>query len=100
VDRFAGKSPNNLLKWKLASMKARQCRSTERSGPLSRCSMSSTNCGAHGVGRIDLVENAGGHQVGGDMKRAARCWLTAHRELETLCLDRETAHYSEMLSLR
>ena len=26
--------------------------------------------------------------------------VTAHRELETLCLDRETAHYAQMLSLR
>jgi argininosuccinate synthase len=26
--------------------------------------------------------------------------VAAHRELETLCLDRETAHFSQMLSLR
>ena len=26
--------------------------------------------------------------------------VTAHRELESLCLDRETAHYQQILSLR
>jgi argininosuccinate synthase len=26
--------------------------------------------------------------------------ITAHRELESLCLDRETAHYQQVLSLR
>jgi argininosuccinate synthase len=26
--------------------------------------------------------------------------VLAHRELETLCVDRETAHYAQMLSLR
>ena len=26
--------------------------------------------------------------------------VTAHRELEALCVDRETAHYEQMLSLR
>ena len=33
-------------------------------------------------------------------RRAARLLVTAHRELESLALDRETAHYQQLLSLR
>jgi argininosuccinate synthase len=57
---------------------------------------------AHGVGRIDLVENrlVGIKSRGAYETPGGTLLMTAHRELETLCLDRETAHYSEMLSLR
>ena len=57
---------------------------------------------AHGVGRIDLVENrlVGIKSRGAYETPGGTLLVTAHRELETLCLDRETAHYSEMLSLR
>ncbi|MBZ5661641.1 MAG: argininosuccinate synthase [Acidobacteriia bacterium] len=56
----------------------------------------------HGVGRIDLVENrlVGIKSRGAYETPGGTLLVTAHRELETLCLDRETAHYSEMLSLR
>jgi argininosuccinate synthase len=57
---------------------------------------------AHGIGRIDLVENrlVGIKSRGAYETPGGTLLVTAHRELETLCLDRETAHYSEMLSLR
>jgi argininosuccinate synthase len=57
---------------------------------------------AYGVGRIDLVENrlVGIKSRGAYETPGGTLLVTAHRELETLCLDRETAHYSEMLSLR
>ena len=57
---------------------------------------------AHGVGRIDLVENrlVGIKSRGAYETPGGTLLVTAHRELETLCLDRETAHYSQMLSLR
>jgi argininosuccinate synthase len=57
---------------------------------------------AHAVGRIDLVENrlVGIKSRGAYETPGGTLLVTAHRELETLCLDRETAHYSEMLSLR
>ena len=57
---------------------------------------------AHGVGRIDLVENrlVGIKSRGAYETPGGTLLVTAHRELETLCVDRETAHYSEMLSLR
>jgi len=57
---------------------------------------------AHSVGRIDLVENrlVGIKSRGAYETPGGTLLVTAHRELETLCLDRETAHYSQMLSLR
>jgi argininosuccinate synthase len=56
----------------------------------------------HGVGRIDLVENrlVGIKSRGAYETPGGTLLVTAHRELETLCLDRETAHYSQTLSLR
>ena len=56
----------------------------------------------HGIGRIDLVENrlVGIKSRGAYETPGGTLLVTAHRELETLCLDRETAHYSETLSLR
>jgi argininosuccinate synthase len=56
----------------------------------------------HGVGRIDLVENrlVGIKSRGAYETPGGTLLVTAHRELETLCVDRETAHYSEILSLR
>jgi argininosuccinate synthase len=56
----------------------------------------------HGVGRIDLVENrlVGIKSRGAYETPGGTLLVTAHRELETLCIDRETAHYSETLSLR
>jgi argininosuccinate synthase len=56
----------------------------------------------HGVGRIDLVENrlVGIKSRGAYETPGGTLLVTAHRELETLCLDRETAHYSHALSLR
>jgi argininosuccinate synthase len=56
----------------------------------------------HGVGRIDLVENrlVGIKSRGAYETPGGTLLVTAHRELEALCVDRETAHYSETLSLR
>jgi len=56
----------------------------------------------HGVGRIDLVENrlVGIKSRGAYETPGGTLLVTAHRELETLCLDRETAHYSQSVSLR
>ena len=56
----------------------------------------------HGVGRIDLVENrlVGIKSRGAYETPGGTLLVTAHRELETLCMDRETAHYSEGLALR
>ena len=54
----------------------------------------------HGVGRIDLVEN---RLVGIKSREvyeapASMVLILAHKELETLCLDRETARFKETVS--
>ncbi len=58
--------------------------------------------GFYGVGRIDLVEN---RLVGIKSREvyeapAATMLYTAHKELESLVLDRELAHFKEIISLK
>jgi argininosuccinate synthase len=58
--------------------------------------------GFHGVGRSDLVEN---RLVGIKSREiyeapAATILYTAHKELESLVLDRELAHFKEIISLK
>ena len=57
---------------------------------------------AHGVGRIDLLENrlVGMKSRGAYETPGGTLLVLAHRELETLCVDRETTHYAQALSLR
>jgi argininosuccinate synthase len=57
---------------------------------------------ANGVGRIDLVENrlVGIKSRGAYETPGGTLLVLAHRELEALCLDRETAHYSQVLAHR
>ncbi len=58
--------------------------------------------GAHGVGRVNMMEN---RLVGIKSREAyeapaATILLTAHRDLESLTLDRETYHFKPYLELR
>jgi argininosuccinate synthase len=58
--------------------------------------------GLYGVGRTDLIEN---RLVGIKTREvyeapAATILYTAHKELESLVLDRETAHFKETVSLK
>src|SRR5246127_5422563 len=57
---------------------------------------------ANGVGRMEMVENrlVGIKSRGAYETPGGTLLVTAHRELESLCLDRETAHYQQMLALR
>ncbi len=57
---------------------------------------------ANGVGRMELVENrlVGIKSRGAYETPGGTLLVTAHRELESLALDRETAHYQQILSLR
>jgi argininosuccinate synthase len=57
---------------------------------------------ASGVGRIDLLENrlVGMKSRGAYETPGGTLLVTAHRELEALCVDRETSHYAQILSLR
>ena len=56
----------------------------------------------HGVGRTDLVENrlVGMKSRGAYETPGGTLLVTAHRELERLTVDRETAHFQQALSLR
>ncbi|HXA56327.1 MAG TPA: argininosuccinate synthase [Candidatus Acidoferrum sp.] len=57
---------------------------------------------ANGVGRTDIVENrlVGMKSRGAYETPGGTLLIFAHRELESLTLDRETLHYQQMLSLR
>jgi argininosuccinate synthase len=57
---------------------------------------------ANGVGRMELVENrlVGIKSRGAYETPGGTLLVAAHRELESLALDRETAHYQQMLALR
>lgn len=56
----------------------------------------------NGVGRMDIVENrlVGMKSRGAYETPAGTLLVTAHRELESLCLDRETLHFQQHLALR
>ncbi len=55
---------------------------------------------ANGIGRIDLVENrlVGMKSRGAYETPGGTLLYAAHRELEHLCLDRETLHYKDLVS--
>lgn len=56
----------------------------------------------HGIGRIDLVENrlVGMKSRGVYETPGGTLLYAAHRELESLCLDRDTLHFKEMMGVR
>jgi argininosuccinate synthase len=58
--------------------------------------------GAHGVGRLDMVENrlVGMKSRGVYETPGGTILYTAHQGLESICLDRETAHYKELVGQR
>ncbi len=58
--------------------------------------------GAHGIGRVDLVENrlVGMKSHGVYETPGGTILLYAHRELESLVIDRETMHFKEMVAVK
>ena len=58
--------------------------------------------GAHGIGRVDLVENrlVGMKSHGVYETPGGTILYYAHRELESLVLDRETMHFKEMVAVK
>ena len=74
----------------------------ENLAPLALLQKLNTLAGKHGVGRIDLVENrlVGIKSHGAYETPGGTLLSVAHRELESLCLDRETAHYKEHVALK
>jgi len=58
--------------------------------------------GKHGVGRVDLVENrlVGMKSHGVYETPGGTILMTAHRELESITLDRDTLHYKDVVAQR
>ncbi|MGI9103402.1 MAG: argininosuccinate synthase [Terriglobales bacterium] len=58
--------------------------------------------GRNAIGRVDLVENrfVGIKSRGCYETPGGTLLLTAHRELESLCLDREVMHYKQQIGLK
>jgi argininosuccinate synthase len=58
--------------------------------------------GAHAIGRVDLVENrlVGMKSHGVYETPGGTILLYAHRELESLVIDRETMHFKEMVAVK
>ncbi len=58
--------------------------------------------GKHGIGRVDLVENrlVGMKSHGVYETPGGTILLAAHRELESITLDRETLHYKDVVAQR
>jgi argininosuccinate synthase len=58
--------------------------------------------GQHGIGRIDLVENrlVGMKSRGVYEQPGATILATAHKELESITLDRQTLHYKDVVAQR
>ena len=58
--------------------------------------------GRHGIGRVDMVENrlVGVKSRGIYETPGGTIIMAAHRELESICLDRDTLHYKQQVALR
>jgi argininosuccinate synthase len=69
-------------------------------GPVKIVEMLNQIGGAHGIGRVDLVENrlVGMKSRGVYETPGGTLLLAAHRELESLTLDKETLHYKDIVS--
>ena len=74
----------------------------ERLSPVALVMRLNEVAGAHGVGRLDLVENrlVGIKSRGVYETPAGTVLHHAHRELERLVLDRDTLHFKQSISVR
>jgi argininosuccinate synthase len=74
----------------------------QRLGPVEMVERLNGAAGAHGVGRLDLVENrlVGIKSRGVYETPAGTVLHVAHRELERLVLDRNTLHFKQTVSVR
>jgi len=58
--------------------------------------------GAHGIGRVDIVENrlVGIKSRGVYETPGGTLLLLAHKDLESITIDRETSHYKELVAVK
>jgi argininosuccinate synthase len=73
-----------------------------KSGPVDLLNSLNEVAAKHGIGRVDIVENrlVGMKSRGAYETPGGTLLVTAHRELESLTVDRETAHFQQALSHR
>jgi argininosuccinate synthase len=73
-----------------------------RTGPVEMMTHLNKLGGAHGVGRLDMVENrlVGMKSHGVYETPGGTILYAAHQALETLCLDRDTMHYKHLVADR
>jgi argininosuccinate synthase len=73
-----------------------------RLGPVELLTRLNALGSAHGVGRLDMVENrlVGMKSRGIYETPGGTILYTAHQALETLCLDRDTMHYKHLVADR
>ncbi len=71
-------------------------------GPIELLTELNSLAGKHGVGRVDIVENrlVGMKSRGVYETPAGTLLFFAHRELESLTLDRETMHFKEIAGVK
>ncbi|HYN87492.1 MAG TPA: argininosuccinate synthase, partial [Ardenticatenaceae bacterium] len=71
-------------------------------GPISLVNRLNESGGRHGIGRVDLVENrlVGMKSRGVYETPGGTILYAAHRELESLTLDRETMHYKDQVAIK
>jgi argininosuccinate synthase len=71
-------------------------------GPIELLNLLNEIAARNGIGRVDLVENrlVGMKSRGAYETPGGTLLVTAHRELERLTVDRETAHFQQVLSGR
>lgn len=74
----------------------------KKTDPVSLVNRLNTIAGTHGIGRVDIVENrlVGMKSRGVYESPAATVLYAAHRELESLVLDRDTQHLKTQLAQR
>ncbi|GAB4471383.1 MAG: argininosuccinate synthase [Anaerolineae bacterium] len=74
----------------------------ERMGPVDLMLALNKIGGRHAIGRVDLVENrlVGMKSHGIYETPGGTILYTAHQELESICLDKDTLHYKQMIGLR
>jgi argininosuccinate synthase len=74
----------------------------EKMSPAQLVSYLNTLGGLHGIGRVDLVEGrlVGMKSHGVYETPGGTILLAAHRELESLVLDKETIHFKDLIALK
>jgi argininosuccinate synthase len=74
----------------------------EKLGPVALVEKLNKLAGAHGIGRVDLIENrlVGMKSRGVYETPAGTVLYIAHREIERLVLDRDTLHFKQSISVR